>query len=122
MSARKRGTRRPQWIRRELRLAVYCRDGWACVYCARGAEAPGVSLSLDHVRPRTRGGTNAPRNLVTSCSTCNTAKHDRRASDLSSTWIAENWPEPAEIRRRVRNATRRAVDRALGVRMLAARP
>jgi len=52
---------------REYLLAKYQHR---CVYC----DATGVVLNLDHVRPRSRGGSNRVSNLVTACVPCNEAK------------------------------------------------
>ena len=71
MSYRNQGS---NWIRRSTRLAIYDRDGFACVYCGAGAEHEGVELGLDHVKPRELGGGNAPSNLVTCCGHCNVDK------------------------------------------------
>jgi 5-methylcytosine-specific restriction endonuclease McrA len=51
-----------------------------CPYCgnwmARQIE------TLDHVRPRCRGGNDSPRNLLVVCSPCNLAKADRSPLQL----------------------------------------
>lgn len=57
------------------RFAVLSRDGHACVYC--GARAPAVALHVDHVMPRSAGGTDSLDNLVTSCADCNLGKADK---------------------------------------------
>ena len=64
------------WIRPEKRLALYLRDGLACVYCGASLEA-GVTLTLDHLRPVSKGGSNAASNLVTACQTCNSSRKNR---------------------------------------------
>ena len=64
------------WIRKPKRLAIYLRDGMACVYCGAGIE-DGATLTLDHVRTRSNGGGNEAGNLVTCCRKCNTARGDR---------------------------------------------
>ena len=66
-----------KWVRRERRLAIYMRDGLACVWCGSRLEDDGVTLSLDHVVPVSRGGRNNSRNLVTSCRKCNSVRGDR---------------------------------------------
>jgi len=60
------------WIRREKRVAIYARDGFACLVC--GSEK---SLSLDHILPRSKGGSNVARNLATLCVPCNSSKGDK---------------------------------------------
>jgi len=52
---------------------VYYRDGYRCVYCGIGVE-DGARLTLDHVRSRDRGGNHSPRNVITCCCSCNSAK------------------------------------------------
>lgn len=52
-----------------VRTAVYDRDGWRCRQC--GASDP---LSLDHIFPYSRGGTDAMENLQTLCRPCNSSK------------------------------------------------
>lgn len=56
----------------ELRLVRACADG-VCSYCLR----PVQRMTLDHVMPVSRGGTNATENLVMACAKCNTSKHSR---------------------------------------------
>jgi hypothetical protein len=58
-----------KWIARTIRLAVYARDGFACVYCGRKDK-----LQLDHVEAVSRGGTDEAENLVTACKYCNASK------------------------------------------------
>jgi CRISPR/Cas system Type II protein with McrA/HNH and RuvC-like nuclease domain len=57
---------------RPNRNRIYKRDGYECVYC--GSKR---SLTLDHVVPKSRGGTNDWTNLVTSCMKCNLKKANR---------------------------------------------
>lgn len=64
------------WIRQEKRLAIYLRDGLSCAYCGASAEI-GTQLSLDHILPHSKGGTNAETNLVTCCSRCNSSRGNR---------------------------------------------
>lgn len=57
------------WKKR--RLLVLKRDGYTCHYCGLDAN------SVDHVLPRSRGGTDDLDNLVACCSSCNSSKGDR---------------------------------------------
>lgn len=66
----------------ELRRFVFERDAYLCVYC--GGDGNGKSLHCDHVLPVSKGGTNAPSNLVTACGRCNSSKRDR----ILETWRA----------------------------------
>lgn len=53
------------------RRAVFVRDSFACQYCGRTAE------NVDHVIPRSRGGTHTWDNVVAACKRCNSVKEDR---------------------------------------------
>jgi 5-methylcytosine-specific restriction endonuclease McrA len=53
------------------RRAVFARDNHRCQYCNRGAE------NIDHVVPRSRGGSHSWENVVASCRSCNARKEDR---------------------------------------------
>lgn len=56
-------------IPRGIRSRVYERDGHACRRC--GAR---TGLTLDHIFPWSRGGTDDPSNLQTLCGRCNSRK------------------------------------------------
>jgi 5-methylcytosine-specific restriction endonuclease McrA len=58
--------------RKITRRAVFARDGWACQYC--GSR---TSLTVDHVIPRSKGGSSEWENIVASCAPCNRRKGDR---------------------------------------------
>ncbi len=53
------------------RRSVFARDGHHCQYCGAAAE------NIDHVVPRSRGGTHTWDNVVAACRRCNAAKEDR---------------------------------------------
>lgn len=71
------------WIRQDKRLAIYLRDGCACMYCGSGIE-DGVTLTLDHVKPHSKGGSNSERNLVTCCAKCNSTRGNRPVRDFAA--------------------------------------
>ncbi len=57
--------------RKITRRAVFARDRWTCQYCgSRG------NLTVDHIVPRSKGGSSAWENIVTSCAPCNRRKGD----------------------------------------------
>jgi len=58
------------------RRAVFARDGSSCVYCG------GSATSIDHVVPRSRGGTHTWDNVVAACRRCNHTKADRSLAEL----------------------------------------
>lgn len=53
------------------RQNVFRRDNHRCQYCQSSRD-----LTLDHVRPRSRGGITSWDNLVTACKKCNSKKGD----------------------------------------------
>jgi len=57
------------------RFNVYARDDSTCQYCGR--RLPRSDLNLDHVVPRSRGGTTSWENVVCSCVACNLRKGGR---------------------------------------------
>ncbi len=54
------------------RYNIYARDKITCQYC--GQRLPRHELNLDHVIPRSRGGTSTWENVVCSCHVCNRRK------------------------------------------------
>jgi len=59
--------------RKITRKAVLARDSWTCQYC--GHQASG--LTVDHVIPRSRGGSLEWDNIVAACAPCNRRKGSR---------------------------------------------
>jgi len=57
-----------------LRLAVFERDGFRCVYC--GCDVS-MDPQCDHIHPISRGGANSVENLATACRPCNSSKGDK---------------------------------------------
>jgi 5-methylcytosine-specific restriction endonuclease McrA len=55
------------------------RDGWDCAYCGCALQGkPDRPIPhVDHVIPKSRGGSNALTNKVLACPTCNISKHAR---------------------------------------------
>ena len=67
--------RLPRLNRSVSRRGLLLRDGNRCQYC--GQVRPPRDLTLDHVRPRSRGGGSTWENLVAACFPCNNRKSDR---------------------------------------------
>lgn len=57
------------------RFHILERDAFRCRYCGRAA--PDARLQVDHIMPRSAGGTDDDANLVTACFDCNQGKHTR---------------------------------------------
>lgn len=72
---------RPEWKRRwePLRARILERDSFLCRPChekGRYTEA----TSVDHIVPRSKGGTNCESNLQAICGDCHDAKSKREAN------------------------------------------
>ena len=69
------------------RRNIFARDGNICQYC--GQRFPSSELSLDHVHPRSQGGTSTWQNLVCACTRCNAKKGGRTPKQASMKLIRE---------------------------------
>lgn len=56
-------------VSKRRRLRIYERDGFRCLHCSTTED-----LTIDHIVPRRRGGTNDESNLQTLCRRCNSSK------------------------------------------------
>jgi 5-methylcytosine-specific restriction endonuclease McrA len=94
------------WEVRSYLLAKWHRR---CAYCA----ISDVPFELDHIQPRSRGGSSRISNLVLACHACNMAKGDRTAAEFGHPEIAAQASVPLQDTAVV-NATRHALVQALG--------
>ena len=69
------------------RKNIFARDKNKCQYC--GKKVPTSELSLDHVIPRTQGGTSNWNNIVCACTNCNKHKGGRRPAEAGMKLICE---------------------------------
>jgi 5-methylcytosine-specific restriction endonuclease McrA len=69
MAANGAGTARREVISRQVRLAVFERDGGRCVECGSGFD-----IQYDHVIPFSMGGASTVENLQILCADCNRRK------------------------------------------------
>ena len=69
------GTEYQQGELRGYEVREYLLEKWkrACVYC----DATNVPLEIDHIHPRSKGGSDRVSNLAISCHDCNQRKGDR---------------------------------------------
>jgi hypothetical protein len=108
------------WIRQERRLAIYLRDGLACVWCQSGIEAhrPHHSLTLDHLNPALG---HATTNLITSCNGCNQARRQMSMRAFAETLRYTAHEDPVEVLRRIRRQRRKPIDVQAAREMIKAR-
>ncbi|WP_020394191.1 HNH endonuclease [Thiolinea disciformis] len=64
-----------------LRWQIFQRDHWKCVACGRRSH-DGAILHVDHIIPRSHGGSDKLENLQTLCNICNIGKSNRDTTDL----------------------------------------
>ena len=69
------------------RKNIFARDKNRCQYC--GKKVPTSELSLDHVIPRTQGGTSSWKNIVCACTNCNKHKGGRRPEEAGMKLICK---------------------------------
>ena len=69
------------WIDPKVRVEIYERDGWLCHLCNEPVDRSAhfnddFAPSLDHLKPRSKGGSDEPGNLKTSHRICNATRRD----------------------------------------------
>lgn len=74
-------------ISKKIRFEVFKRDGFQCAYC--GKTPPQVTLEVDHIDPKSKGGKDDLNNLITACFDCNRGKKNIPLSKIPSK-ISEN--------------------------------
>ena len=68
------------------RQAIKEANNYECIYC--GEKHHEHDLTIDHVHPRTMGGTNITSNCVPACRACNQSK----GSQDWLNWFRDNFP------------------------------
>jgi hypothetical protein len=63
-----------------LRRVVSERANWRCEYCRAPQKATGQMFHLDHVKPKSRGGTNAQHNRALACPHCNLTRREQESA------------------------------------------
>jgi 5-methylcytosine-specific restriction endonuclease McrA len=73
--------KRPRPVVKLTRREIFLRDNYTCQYC--GVQTR--DLTIDHVVPKSRGGTHTWENLVSACRACNHRKGGRLMSETRMT-------------------------------------
>jgi len=92
----------------EVREYLLEKWGRRCVYCG----AANVPLEVEHIVPRSRGGSNRVSNRALACRTCNQAKGNRTAAEFGHPRVQEQARQSLRDAAAV-NSTRWALRRAL---------
>ncbi len=61
------------------RKNILRRDNHRCAYCGRSD----LALTIDHIIPKARGGSDTWENLITACTKCNNYKGDRTPEEAN---------------------------------------
>jgi hypothetical protein len=61
----------------EVIRLVETRAGQRCEYCRMHQSLQGATFHIEHILPRSRGGSDDPDNLALACPRCNLQKSDR---------------------------------------------
>ena len=59
---------------------VYAKTNGKCAYC--GVELKENEISIDHIQPKSKGGTNTEDNLFLCCKSCNSRKKNRTLKEF----------------------------------------
>lgn len=70
------------YVRASTWWAVLARDNWTCCSCGRSSKEEGITLEVDHIVPRSKGGSDAIGNLQALCKKCNIGKSNKDTTDL----------------------------------------
>lgn len=74
----------PRYVTAAVRVAVTVRDKGLCRYCRSEA-----AITLDHVLPWSRGGSNEAENVVLACEPCNYRKGQRTPAEAEMPLLPE---------------------------------
>ncbi|UCH66869.1 MAG: HNH endonuclease [Ignavibacterium sp.] len=74
------------------RKNILRRDAYRCGYCGRGD----LRLTIDHIIPKARGGTDSWDNLISACTICNNKKSDRTPEEANMSLLTKPF-KPSHI-------------------------
>ncbi len=94
----------------EVRAYLLIKYEYRCAYCGKTSAA----FEIDHIRPRSRGGSNRVSNLCVACHDCNQAKGERTAAEWKHPEVEARAGTPLKDAAAV-NATRFKLVEALRV-------
>lgn len=74
----------------EIREYLLEKWGWRCAYCGK----ENIPLEIEHIIPKSRGGTDRVLNLALACRECNQAKGNKTAAEFGFPHIQEQAKQP----------------------------
>jgi 5-methylcytosine-specific restriction endonuclease McrA len=75
------------------RSEIFRRDNFTCQYCGRKTK----DLTIDHIIPRSRGGTDTWKNVVAACPNCNHRKGGKLLEETNMSLINPTLQPPNTI-------------------------
>ena len=82
--------KRPRLQKRLTRYEVFNRDKYTCQYCGRETK----DMTVDHIVPKSRGGTHEWDNVVGSCFACNLRKAGHTPAEAGMRLLRQPLPPP----------------------------
>ena len=83
-----RNKKRNKIIENEIRRSIIKRDGEICQYCGIHIED---SITIDHIIPFSKNGTDDSSNLIICCKKCNSMKRDSDLNDFRETLFLKKY-------------------------------
>lgn len=83
-----------KWAHPPTRRRIYWSAGFRCIWCQKSCTHR--EITLDHVLPRSLGGTNAADNLVVACMHCNRLRGNATVMAFAER-IGTLWDPPWQI-------------------------
>ncbi len=74
------------------RKNILRRDAYKCGYCGRGD----LPLTIDHIIPKAKGGSDSWENLICACTLCNNKKGDRTPIEANMNLLSKPF-KPSHI-------------------------
>jgi len=75
------------------RKNVYLRDNYICQYCGKSR----ASLTIDHIIPKSKGGSDDWENIVVCCMRCNNRKGDKTPEESGMKLISTPYKPPSSL-------------------------
>jgi hypothetical protein len=70
-----------KFVKAGIRWQIFERDDFKCIACGKSAN-DGAILHVDHIKPKSKGGSNNMNNYQTLCHLCNIGKSNKSEIDL----------------------------------------
>ncbi|MFQ5432244.1 MAG: HNH endonuclease [Nitrospinota bacterium] len=101
----------------QLRNEIFERNGYTCQNCGAGPGDPDpfnlnrkIRLHIDHIKPKSQGGTDDKQNLRVLCSACNQGKSNiQPPSETALNILARIRRIPRSVRREVYEALKKSL-------------